>query len=417
MKDTKKVVAMVVDNSGGYVSLAIRLAREYKKIYYCNPAWQHSYPHPNLSSVGQGIPEIEVVDNLFDVYEEIDFWIFPDVYFGPFQEFLREQGEIVWGSGYLEALELERDVLKSQLERLGLPVNKWWRIEGMSALRKFLQKQKDVWVKVNKWRGLVESFYVMDYDHANPILDDMEFRKGIDPEKIIFTVETPINDALEIGYDGFCVDGKFPEAWLSGIERKDRGYFGEWKKYNDLSPLLTVFNEKMANIYKTNKYRGFLSLESRLQGEKAFLIDFTARCPNPPGAIYLEMIKNLGAVMWAGGNGEVIPAEPVARYGAEIGFDSEWCIEHICPVYIPQAIVPFVKLKKHRRENGIDLIVPVINTENDAGSIIGLGDTPEKAIKQAKDNAAKVMIIKPQMEPDALDKAYADYQKFTKGGK
>ena len=204
---------------------------------------------------------------------------------------------------------------------------------------------------------------------------------------------------------------------MSGIERKDRGYFGEWKKYNDLSPLLTVFNEKMANIYKTNKYRGFLSLESRLQGEKAFLIDFTARCPNPPGAIYLEMIKNLGAVMWAGGNGEVIPAEPVARYGAEIGFDSEWCIEHICPVYIPQAIVPFVKLKKHRRENGIDLIVPVINTENDAGSIIGLGDTPEKAIKQAKDNAAKVMIIKPQMEPDALDEAYADYQKFTKGGK
>lgn len=414
MKEAKQIKIMVVDNSGGYMALALRLAAEFKKTYYCNPAWQHSFPNPNLVTVGTGYEEIEVVDNIFEVFHEIDLWIFPDIYYGPLQEFLREQGEIVWGSGQAESWELYRDELKKMMQARGLPVNRWWKLQGLGALRKFLQKQSDVWVKVNKWRGLVESFYVPSYDLVKPQLDDIEYCKGIDPEQIEFIAEEPINDAIEQGYDGISIDGKFPEAWLSGIEVKDKAYLGQWRKYGDLSPLLTDFNAAMAGELKKAGYRGFYSLENRIRGKKSYMMDFTARMPEPPGSAYLALIKNLGEVIWAGANGELAAAEPIAEFAAQINLESQWCCNHLCPVYYPKEIAPFVKLKKARREGDIDFIVPVPNASSDIGAVVGIGKTAEEAIKKAREYALQVKSIDLSMKPEALDDAWKDLQEMQK---
>lgn len=411
MKTASSVIACVVDNSGSYVALAIRLAKEFKHVYYSNPAWQHSYPNPNLSSIGDGYEEIEVVDNVFDIFDKVDFWIYPDVYYGPFQEFLKSQGEIVWGSGAAEELELERDVLKKQMDRLGLPVNKWWKVQGMTDLREFLQDHSGIWVKLNKWRGLIETFFCEKYELVKPELDEIEYCKGIDAEAVTFICEEPIDNAVEIGYDGYCVDGQFPEAWLSGVEIKDKAYAGVWKPYKDLSPLITQFNTAMVDEFKAYGYRGFVSLENRIVGRKSYMTDFTARMPCPPGSIYLEMVKNLGAVMWAGANGEIIPAENAALYGVELLIESNWAIKHECPVYFPPSVAQWVKLKKCIKKDKIDYIIPVPYGTSDIGSIAGIGDTLQAASEAVKKVADQIDGIELSIRQDALDSAQEMFDK------
>ncbi len=62
MKATKDVVACVIDTAGNYVSLAARLVKEFKTVYYCIPAWQESYPTPNKSHIGDGLIDIAAFD-------------------------------------------------------------------------------------------------------------------------------------------------------------------------------------------------------------------------------------------------------------------------------------------------------------------------------------------------------------------
>jgi hypothetical protein len=225
MKPVKQVSALVVDTSGNYIALAIRLACEYKTVYYCIPSWVDSYPNPNKTHIGLGIENIVVVENPFDVYDEVDFWVFPDTYYGSFQEFLRSQGEITWGSGAAEELELYRQLIKEEMKSLRLPVGNYDMVKGMTNLRLYLQEHENVWVKVNKWRGLIETFFSENYDLVKPQLDDIEYNKGINAELIEFVCEEPIL-GKEIGYDGYAVDGKYPEAWVSGAECKDKAYIG-----------------------------------------------------------------------------------------------------------------------------------------------------------------------------------------------
>lgn len=406
MKDAKQITAMIVDTSGGYVALAERLAKEFKEVFYCNPSWVARYPNPNLINIGLGIESITVVENPFDVYDKIDFWIFPDTYYGAFQEFLKSQGEITWGSGAAEELELQRDIIKKEMRSLGLPVGKWDLIEGMTALREYLQKNENKWVKVNKWRGLIETFFSENYDLVKPELDDIEYNKGIDAELIEFICEEPI-EGDEMGYDGYTVDGKYPPAWLSGAEDKDKVYVGHWVNYSDLPSTITEFNDKFSKNFKEYGYRGFFSLENRIatKDKKSYMTDFTARMPCPPGAIYLEMIKNLGALMWAAANGEMIPAIVAAQFGIELLIESNWAITHTCAVHYPKEVSQFVKLKQYRIKDGVQEIVPIAYGTNDIGSIVGLGDSIEQAKKSVLHVAEVIKGTEICIRTDALDDA------------
>jgi len=405
VKDTKQIVAMVIDTSGNYVSLAARLASEYKRMYYCIPSWVDAYPSPNKTLIGEGIDGLIVVKNPYDVYDEIDLWIFPDVYYGAFGEWLKAQGEIVWGSCAAEELEIYRDILREEMPKLGLPVAKWVKINGMTALREYLQKNKKVWVKVNEWRGLIETFYSKNYDLVKPELDDIEFCRGILAERIDFICEEPIETDREMGYDGYTVDGEYPAEWLSGLEVKDKVYLGQWRKYSDLPSALTDFNTKFAKEFNGYGYRGFFSLENRIAGKKSYMTDFTARMPCPPGSIYLAMIENLGEVMWAGANGEIVPGKPVAQYGVELMMESNWAEKHICNIYFPKEIKQFVQLKKYAIEDGITQIIPIANGSNDIGSIVGLGKSAEEAIENVKKYAEQVEGTEISVRVDCLDGA------------
>ena len=396
---------MVVDTSGNYVSLAERLAREYATVYYCIPSWVDSYPNPNKTLIGVGIEGITVVENPFDVYDEIDFWVFPDTYYGPFQEFLRAQGEITWGSGAAEELELYRHYVKEEMKKLGLPVGKYELVQGMTNLRLYLQKHEGVWVKVNKWRGLIETFFSETYELVKPQLDDIEFNKGIDAELIEFVCEDPI-DGREMGYDGYAMDDKYPEEWLSGLEVKDKAYAGQWRRYSELPKTMTEFCERFRPTFKEYGYRGFFSLENRITPKGvSFMTDFTARTPCPPGSLIMEIVKNLGEVMWAAANGEMVPAKPVARFGVELLIESSWAVCHSCAVYYPKEAAQLVKLKKHMVKDGVPTIVPIAYGTSDIGSVVGVGDSIVEARKDVEHVAKMLKGTEISIHMEALDNA------------
>ncbi len=263
MSDVSDKTVMVVDN-GLFCEMAVRLARDFGKVYYFCP-WVDAFPRMNKAMIGHGLEGIEVVDDIFGPhFDDISVFAFPDVYFGELQVWLESEGRLVWGARMGEEMELERDSMKELMKDIGLPVGPWSKVKGMDALREYLKANPKQYVKVNKWRGLMETFYAKDYKSVEPKLDEVEYNLGEFKKIIDFIVEKDLTDKVEIGVDGYTVDGKFPSKLLAGIEVKDRGYIGVFKDYSDLPKEMTDFDKAISPTLKNYGYRGFYSTEIRV---------------------------------------------------------------------------------------------------------------------------------------------------------
>ena len=275
MKPTNQVTTLVVDN-GLFVDLAIRLSKDFKKTYYTVP-WVSAFPKMNLGMLGTGFEEsIEVVSDVFgDHFDSIDLFVFPDVYFGPLQEQLVKMGKTVWGGRMGEDLELCREGMKEILTELGQPVGNYEVVKGTAALRSYLKSHKDVFVKINRWRGTFETFHSPNYKAVEPKLDEVEYNLGAFKYVVEFIVEDALNDRVEYGTDAWSIDGKYPSKLFSGVEIKDKGFLGTFADYKDIPKPLVAFNEAIAPTLKAYGYRGFFSSEVRIGKDmEPYMIDF-----------------------------------------------------------------------------------------------------------------------------------------------
>jgi hypothetical protein len=393
--------------------LAERLAKEYKHMYYTCPSWVDAYPKMNKPYIGFGLEGVEVVESPWEIFSEVDLWIFPDTYYGPLQEFLISQGEIVWGSRNGEELELQRDALKEHMAKLKLPVSPWKSIMGIDDLKKYLEENDNVFVKINKWRGTVETFYSENYQLIKPELDEIEHELGSFGSQIEFVVETPVKDAIEVGYDGWNIDGQYPSSSLFGVEIKDKAYAGMITPYKDLSPLITDFNQAMTKTFESYGYRGFFSTEIRIDKKKTpYMIDFTARCPCPPGDIYGNIFENLGEIIWEGANGNLVDPVATAKYGVELLIESDWAIKNFQPLYFDKKYADNIHLKKHMIMDDIHYIIPQSYGSNDIGGIVGTGATLQEALDQALEVADAIKGNGICIRKDTLDCAEEELNKF-----
>jgi len=411
MKRTEDVTCCVVDSGGNYIALAQRLSKEYKKVYYTAPSWVSAYPKMHDALVGQGWDDIEAVDNPFDCYNYVDLWCFPDTYYGPFQNWLVDQGEKVWGCRSGEEMELQRDDLKEHMLKLGLPVQPYESIKGTTNLREFLKENENVYVKINKWRGLVETFHSKNYTLVKPKIDQIEHHLGAFSEEIQYVVEQPI-DGVEVGYDGWTIDGKYPEYCLSGIEIKDKCYVGEWMEYKDIPTQITDFNVAMSDTFKGYGFRGFFSTEIRV-ADKPYMIDFTARTPCPPGELYHLMISNLGECIWAGANGELRVPTAAKKFGVELMINSDEAKHNFQPIYYPDKYADNIKLKKSCIIDAVRYVIPMSESE-DVGAIVAIGDTLEEAIDEVLVISETIEGLGLQIRKDAVEGAVEELNKSRK---
>ena len=421
IKDPSDVVALVVDN-GLFVEIAIKLAKTYKKVYYYVP-WESAFAKMNLGMIGTGLEGIEVVDSIYGPhFDEVDLFVFPDIYFGYEQEMLEKMGKAVWGSRTGECLELKLEGMKQILTALDLPVGKFTHIKGIANLRAFLKENEDVYVKIDKFRGTFETFHSPNYKQVEPKLDEVEYNIGAFKHTIEFTIEEALNDCVEVGTDCWVItddngQAHYPQHTISGIEIKDCGFASIFKKYSDIPEVVTRFNERMKPVFAAYNWRGFMSTEVRIGKDmKPYMVDLCARAPSPPNELYQEQYSNLADCIWAGANGIVIEPEATAKYGAEIMLHSSWADSGWQPISFPEELRDRVKLRNATMIDGVYYAIPQACGLPEVGAVIGLGETLQEAIDDAVANAEQVTGYYLEAKMSAIDSIKEECEKLEELG-
>lgn len=392
MSDLSNRTLLCYDN-GLFTSWAERLGplREgFGRVLLYVP-WKDAFPKSNWFSIGDGLPGVEKVTDFFDVIDEVDCFFFPDVYDGDLQEHLRDLGKPVWGSGKGEELELYRWETKKLLKEIGLPVQPVERIIGLDALREHLKENDDKYIKTSMMRGDFETFHHIRYDLSEPRLDELEHKLGARKQTKEFIVEDSISPALEVGFDGYCIDGEFNDPSILGVEEKDVAYIGVVQPYKQFPEKVRYVNEKLAPILKEYKYRNFFSSEIRLGRDKEpYLTDPCCRAGSPPSEVYQESFSNWADIVWAGAHGEMVKPKPIAKYAVEALIHSSWADQNDEAVRFPEKIDQWVKLRNVARLNGVRYIMPQSVGLPEIGAVVGIDDTLLGAIKKVKSYADQI---------------------------
>jgi hypothetical protein len=403
---------VLIYDYGQFIELAVTLSKSFGRTLYFAPWLAGGNPTSNMLRVGQGIEGIERVTEIWPYVDDVDLFVFPDVYEAGLQEYLVSKGKRVWGCRGGAELELDRVASKEQSKKLGIDIGPYKQIIGLDALRKHLKANKDQWVKISRTRGDMETFHSPSYDASEQLLDKLADSLGAKKKTMEFIVEEGIPDAVEVGYDGYTIDGQFAKAALVGVEVKCKAYLGRTMRYAQLPEKVRSVNEKLAPALKRYGYRGFLSTEIRCKGDKAYLIDPCARCGSPPSEMYQALIENLAEVLWEGADGIVIEPEYSARYGAMVLLTSEWAMGNWQHVSFPPEIRDKVKLHFSTVIDGEHYVIPHIDRRTQIGAVVGIGDTEEEAIADCEKTAEQVEGHQIEKPVEALDEAREQLEKI-----
>jgi hypothetical protein len=419
LESLKEKTVLVIDY-GNFFPVVERLARDFGRVLLYIP-WEAPFPTHHKYLVGTGIPNVERVYSIWPYYYQIDLFYFCDLNMGPWQDFLRAEGRLVFGPGRGENMELYRDQMKGLQRSLGMAINPYEVIRGLDQLRAYLKEHDNKYIKTNLMRGHFESFHHESYEHTEALLDDWEGGEhglGLYKHDEVFIVEDPIEAVAEIGYDGPVINGQYPERTLVGVEIKDCGYCGVIVDYKKLPKGLQEINALLAPTFKEFGYCGMYSNEIRIGLDGQFyLIDMTCRHPEPPTCLQLEIYENYSEMIWLIAQGIVPEIKTKFKYGVQIIIKSDWAKTQDQYVSFPEQFKHFVKLKNMYIKEGKRYYQPQPGVEmEEIGAVIGMGNTLEEAINQAKAIAKQVKGYSIVCNGDALDKATEEIEKLKKAG-
>lgn len=409
MSELSSKTFCVVDN-GIFFDVARRLAPSVGRVLYHVPLWQRGFPTIHDGAVGDGFDEVEWCGDFWPLLDEIDCFVFPDIQHSGLQLHLEEMGKPVWGSRAGDSLEIQREKFLKTLKSVGLDTPKFIEIKGLSRLRDYLQENDDKFIKISRWRRDLETFHHVNYDLSRTRLDSLAIRFGAVQEEIPFLVFDPIDTDLEVGYDGYCIDGQYPSVSVYGIEKKDKGYIGAVRKYEDLPEQVIEVNEALSSIFGGYRYRNFFSSEIRIKGDKAYFIDPTCRLGMPSGDAQLTLYSNLAEIIWGGAHGELVDPEPVAGFCAQVLIEHNDDFAHWRELDIPKAARPWVSLLYPCKIGDMYAIAPTSEAGETIGSVLGIGDTIQEAIEHVKENAELIAHNNITVNTDSLVDVLKDIQ-------
>lgn len=414
MTDLSDKTCLVFDH-GLFVELALRLSRDFGKVYYHAP-WERGFSLVNEAVIGNGFDEITWVDEIWDVIDEVDLFVFPDVLHSGLQLHLESMGKRVWGSRKGDALEIRRAYLKKVQQELGMHHPSYEIVRGMANLRDYLKDHPDQYVKLSKYRGMMETFHHTEYAQTEPLLDQLAVKFGSVKDVVPFLVEDPVVTDIEVGYDGYCVDGTYPAFGIQGYEVKDKCLIASVQKYEEIPEEITIVNHVLATVLKDYRYRNFWSTEIRVAQGNSYLIDPCCRCPSPCTEIQLELWENLGEILWHGAAGELIDQKVVAQFGVEAIIDHNGDEHGWRTLEVPEEIRRWVKLYNVCKVDGTYAIPPFPHSCDAIGAIVGIGDTLEEAIEALKDHLTHLKDQPITAKVESLYDALEEIQKAEKKG-
>lgn len=395
MKSHKDVIALVFDHGMIGIPIAERLARDMKHVYVFTE-WEEGQPQFSKAIVGDGLENVERTLDIWDVKKDVDLFVFPDVQNSGLQIELESQGKAVWGSRYGDRQELDREAFLKTLADVGLLVPPHEVVKGVSALRTFLKEKKDYYVKMSLFRGSFETSHWREWRLDACWLDGLGVRFGPFAERMRFLCFPNIETPLEIGADTFCVDGKFPSTMLHGVEWKDRSYFGAVATKQQMPRQVREVLAVYGPVLGKEMYRNQFSCEIRVKGKESYFIDPTCRFGLPSTGSQLELWKNWSEIVWHGANGELVEPVATAKYSAEAivkmaGDHTEWRVADV-----PKELKRWLKLADYCEYEGLTCFPNSDSPGGDeVGWVVGIGQTPEEAIKHINRNA--------DLLPDGMD--------------
>jgi hypothetical protein len=403
--DLSNKTVCVVDN-GLYVAFARKIAPAFGRCLYHVP-FQSPFPSINEVASGRGFPELEWCEQPLLEADNIDLWIFLYLYQSGLQVYLRKQGARVWGPGEGDDMELYRWEFSQKVKAMGLPVTNTIQIKGVDALREYLIHHKETcFVKTSFVRGDFETFKVEDYKVIEPYLDELEHKLGVKKEDYEFIVDDEIPNAVEVGYDGFTINGQFPSQGMQGYEIKDAGMVACVKPYEQLAEPVKFINSKMSETLKGYNYCGFWATEIRYtKDKKSFFYDPCCRLGSPSNELLQELFDNWPEVLWFGAEGELVTPRVKAKFGVAAVIESDWAETNWLSIDYPKSIDQYVKLRFHLRYREKDYIVPLKGLEmGDVGYVVGTGNTLDEAVKICKERAKLIKGFRLHINVEAIDK-------------
>ena len=388
MKDLADINCLTIDY-GKFTFVAEMMGQHVKRSYYHTPM-EREFVDVNDCVKGDGLKTITRIDEFMDrnFLDDLDLAIFPDIGFGSLQRFFRDRGIAVWGAMGASDLELSRTKFLKVIKGLGLSMVHSEVIVGLTNLRLYLSDHPGVWVKINRYRAVAETWKHQDMEHGRYKLDSLAVRLGPMQDKVTFIVQDTIDSDVEIGYDGWCVGGKYPSKSFSGYELKNELYLGSVLDSSKLSEPVQIVNEAMAPLLREYGYQNFIATEIRVKGDEFYYIDPTHRMPGLTGDQLPETCENLPEVIWQGANGILIEPEFRCKFAAVATMHYKNHVPHEWfSLKIPDEVRQWFKLYHFCEADGMYHFAPSVPFECDEpGTVIGIGDTIEEAIEHVKEN-------------------------------
>ena len=402
--DLSTKTLLQIDN-GLFVPAAQHLGKYFKKVWYCRPT-AAAFLKGSQHVIGQGLSGIEWVDDYEPYVKKADaIWV-SDVNYSHLQLLFQEFGCNVAGALGGERMELDKAFFLDMLAKVGLPVPKTWRFEGVDKAWAFLKDKKEkLWLKGGeKYRGDFESTYHDNKYQTEIIFNELRAELGLERvNDIEILVQEDIPDAIEVGRDGFMLNGRMASNGTVGIEEKSQLYL--CKVLKDVPPILGNITQKLEPVFADLKFQGPYSDEVRVTKKGiGYPIDPCCRPGNPPTSCLLELFgEDYAQAIWSLAHGEMPILKPKFTHAAEIILSSSWHIKNELHVDIPKHLRQWVKLRNSiQRPNGERYCI-----QNDCGgsfgSVVSVGNSVEEVGELVEERAAELDIYGMEYTKGFLD--------------
>lgn len=308
---------VLVVSTGIGLEHALGIAKNGYNTYY---AVVHARAFPTVTDEidGYGFNEIKKVWDWGQGLEEgCETIIMTDSGFGAIADWLRIEGFNVFGAdNETEKMELDRVYFKNIMNKLGIKTPNYDVAKGVEELKSIIEKKGKRYIKVNRFRGSVETFATDEPDEVETRILMSEF--GIFGNVATFLAEEPVGDEyVEIGFDALFNGEKFLDIVFDTLEKKGCGNITIAREI-DNSPWYSVL-KRFEPYLRKNGYRGFFCAEGFWNGKEILVTDITPRFAYVCSYAYPRMIENYGDVIVRTAKGSDVEIKLRCRYSAQVG--------------------------------------------------------------------------------------------------
>ena len=295
----KQMSSFLVYDTGLALDHALRLGRSGRCYYFVE--YRTRYPRIEDYITGYGFESIVKVLDWGEVLDLVDTILMVDVGFGALNQMLRKAGKFVFGSSPKgDMLELDRVYMIKTMRELGIKTPNVRIFTGVDSLLDHVVDGKKQFLKLNIFRGNLETCPIHSKKEARVYLEQANF--GAVENELQFLLTDPV-EGVEIGVDAFFNGKEFVRPYNWGNEIKGTG--GQMNKVVDSSIWDDVLN-KMEPWLAEAGYRGNISFEGIFDGSDIYVIDVTSRLFFPGSSIYPRFIENYAEVIAGIARGEYV---------------------------------------------------------------------------------------------------------------